>query len=309
MKKIFYLLFLTFATISCDEILLETDISEENVLLIAPVDDAQFYSTGITFTWEAVDNVTQYHIQIARPDFVSPLQIVTDNVVEANTYTTQLTPGNYEWRVQAINSGYETAYSTRSFTVVSNEDFQNNSVTLTLPNNNTITNTVNQNLVWQPVIGATDYEVQVVDALGTTVISQQSVSGTSLNYTFPEGNHQWKVRATNGEQYTLFASRSILVDITAPNTPQLTVPANLYNSSDNDVTFQWNRVSIAGSVEKDSIYIYTNSQLSILKYKNEESSPYNTSSLDDGTYYWFVKSFDAAGNTSQQSSVFSFTLN
>ena len=309
MKKILLLPMLLLLVFSCEEILLEDDITDETVNLVAPVDDAEFYSTGITFTWDPIANGTQYRIQIARPNFTAPLQIITDNVVDTTSFTTQLNVGDYEWRIKAVNSGYQTAYSTRAFKVLSNEDFQNNSVTLSLPANNTITNVPSQNLVWQPVIGATGYHIQIVNTQSNTSVSEQDTNGTTFTYLFPEGSYQWKVRAGNGDQNTLYASRTILVDITAPNTPQLAIPANLNNTSNNDVTFQWNRVTIAGSVEKDSIYIYNNNTLTDLEYKNEQTSPYNTPTLGDGTYFWFVKAFDAAGNVSQQSSVFSFTLN
>lgn len=309
MKKIAFLIAVFIVFVSCEEIILEDDISGETVHLVAPGNGAQFFSTGITFTWDPIANGTQYRIQIARPDFDNPLQIITDNVVDTTSFTTQLNVGSYAWRVQAVNSGYSTAYTARSFTVVSNADFASNSVTLTLPANNLITNTATQNLTWQPVIGATGYHVQVTDASGTTVVSDQDLTATNLSYTFTEGSFQWKVRATDGEQNTLYAARNIIIDVTAPNRPVLTLPANLSNTSDNDVTFQWNRPAIAGSTERDSLYIFNNSTLTDLEYKNAEISPYNTSTLGDGTYYWFVKSFDAAGNAGTQSTVFSFTLN
>lgn len=294
---------------SCEEIVLEDDISGQVVHLVAPGDGAQFSSTGITFTWEPIENGTEYQIQIAKPDFDNPLQIIVDNTVDTTSFTTQLNIGKYEWRVRAVNSGYKTIYSKRSISVVNNEDFGSNSVTLTLPADNIVTNTAAKNLVWQPVIGATGYHLQIVNTSNSTIAFEQDMTTTNYTYSFPEGNYQWKVRATNGVQNTLYSSRSILTDTTAPNTPILSSPANQSTASGNDVTFQWNRTSVPGSVEKDSIYIYTNSQLTLLKYKNEQTSPYNTSTLEDGTYYWFVKSFDQAGNSSAQSTVFSFTLN
>lgn len=311
MKKIAYFIVpaLILINISCEEILMEDDITGETVRLTAPVDDAQFFSTGITFTWEPIEYGTQYRIQIARPNFDAPLQIVADNIVDTTSFTAQLNVGDYQWRVQGVNSSYHTAFTTRSFTVVSNEDFQSNSVTLTSPSNNIITNDASQNLVWQPVIGATSYQVVVVDAENNSIISDETTTVTDYSYAFTEGNFHWKVRASNGEQNTLYSSRSLLIDTTTPNTPVLNTPADLSNTSDNNVAFQWTRNPVAGSMEKDSIYIFNNSQLNDLEYKNLETSPYNTSSLSEGTYYWYVKSFDEAGNSSQQSSVFSFTLN
>ncbi|NDI98160.1 hypothetical protein GWA97_03640 [Flavobacterium sp. LaA7.5] len=309
MKKLLYILLPILLLLSCEEILLEDDISDETVLLIAPADNAQFFSTSITFTWGAIENGTEYRIQIAKPDFNNPLQIIADSVVDTTSFTTQLGIGNYQWRVQGVNSGYETAFSTRSLTVVSNEDFQSNTVALTSPANNIITNTATQNLVWQSILGATQYNLQILDS-NNNLVDEQDVTGTSVSYTFSDGSYQWRIRATNGEQNTLYSSRNILIDTTVPNTPILNTPANSGNTSDNDITFSWSRTAIAGSAETDVIYIYNNSSLTDpAVYEGEETSPYTTSTLSNGTYYWYVKAFDEAGNESQQSSVFSFTIN
>lgn len=292
---------------SCEEILLEDDISKSEVLLVAPVNNAQFLSTGVTFSWEKVQNATQYHLQIAKPNFTNPVQIVLDTLIISNTFTYQLNIGEYEWRVQAVNSAYETPYKNRFFTIVSNEDFQNNTPVLLTPSNDLITNSTTQKLSWQSIIGATSYQVQVYDG-NNTVINNQTIATTSLNYTFPQGNYYWRVRANNGTQQTLYSSRSILVDTTSPNTPTLTSPVDASTTTSTNVIFQWNRTPIPGSIEKDSIYIYTDKALTTLQLKNEVSSSYNKT-LNSGTYYWLLKAFDQAGNTSSKSAVFSFTVN
>ena len=309
MKKFFYILLPLISLFACDDIIMEDDLSDKTVTLLAPVNNAEFFSTGITFTWQAIEYVSEYRIQIARPNFENPLQIVTDVVVDTTSYSTQLNLGEYQWRVQAVNSAYSGPYTTRSFFITSNDEFQNNSVSLTGPENNLITNAENQILNWETVIGASSYQILITQNNGTTIISDEETENTSYSYNFPDGNYQWKVRASNGEVNTLYSQRSLLVDTTAPNTPVLSVPADESTTSNNTITFQWSRTPIEGSTETDSIYIYNNSNLTSLEYKNLQTSPYTTSDLSNGTYYWYVKSFDEAGNTSQQSSVFSFTIN
>jgi hypothetical protein len=304
-KSVLILLFLTF--ISCEEIITEKDISQSEVALVAPTNNAQFYSTGVSFTWDPVADATEYQLQIATPNFTNPLQIVLDTTIKETTFTQQLLIGNYEWRVRAKNSAYSTPYSTRQVSVVSAADFQNNTVVLNTPVNNLITKIVLQNLSWQSILGATGYQVQVFDA-NNTVVSDQTITTTNLNYTFPEGSYFWKVRASNGTQQTLYSSRSVLVDTTIPNSPVLSSPANASTITSTSVNFQWNRNPIAGSVEKDSIYIYTDLTLKNLKLKQVASSPFSTT-LELGTYFWYVKSFDQAGNLSPKSTVFSFLIN
>lgn len=292
-----------FGFFSCEEILLEEDISEDEVTLIAPADNAQFFSTGISFFWEELEDADQYHLQIARPNFQAPLQIVLDTVVSSNSFSFQLNIGEYEWRVKGINSSYETVYKSRLFTIVNNEEFENNTVILVTPANNLVTKTASQNMSWQSVIGATSYQLQVLDQ-DNTVINDQVITNSNLNYTFQEGNYNWRVRASNGSQQTLYSSRSLLVDTTVPNTPVLTSPVNASTSTESELSFQWTRSPIQGSTETDSIYIYKNSALSILHLKDQSASPF-PANLESGTYYWFVKAFDQAGNVSNQSAVFS----
>lgn len=292
---------------SCAEILLEKDISKEVEVLVAPANNAQFFSTGVTFTWESVTDASKYQLQIAKPNFANPMQIVLDTIVPTTSFTQQLLVGDYEWRVRAVNSAFSTLYATRLVSVVSDVNFQDNTVVLNTPANNLITKTPLQNLSWQPIIGATNYQVQIYDR-NNTIISDQTIATTNLNYTFTEGNYFWKVRASNGTQQTLYASRSVLVDTTVPNTAVLSSPANASTSTNTNPSFQWSRVPIAGSTEKDSIYIYTDLALTVLQLKNESSSPFTTT-LNQGTYYWFVKSFDQAGNVGVASTVFSFTVN
>ena len=293
--------------VSCEEILLETDISDEEVQLVAPANNTIFSSTGVSFTWEALADATKYRLQIAKPNFESPTQIVLDTVVSKTSFNQQLSIGTYEWRVKALNSAYETKYSSRFFSIASNDDFQNNIVVLNTPNTNLVTKIALQKLSWQSIIGATQYQLQVYDN-SNTIKLDETLTATTYDYTFPEGNYSWRVRATNGEKQTLYSSRNILVDKTAPNTAALVSPTNASSTSNTSINFQWSRTAIAGSTEKDSIYIYTNNTLTALKQKAEAVSPYSAT-LTAGTYYWVVQAFDAAGNTSAKSSTFSFTIN
>ena len=70
MKKLLYIPILLLITmISCEEggILFETDISEEEVVLLAPLDGAQVSGTTTFFDWEPLEDATTYEIQVAEP--------------------------------------------------------------------------------------------------------------------------------------------------------------------------------------------------------------------------------------------------
>ncbi|MFY0482524.1 hypothetical protein ACI6PS_07945 [Flavobacterium sp. PLA-1-15] len=305
-KYIGFFFFIAALCSSCEEILLEEDISEEKIVLVAPANNAQFFSTGVSFAWEELKDADYYHLQIARPNFENPLQIVLDTVVASNSFSFQLNVGAYEWRVSGVNSTYETDYENRFFTIVNNEEFENNTVVLISPASNLITKNASLNIMWQSVIGATSYEFQVLDVNGT-VVHEEVITVANLSYTFQEGNFSWRVRASNGSMYTLYTSRSLLIDTTVPNTPILTAPVNGSTSLESDLSFQWTRQTQQGSAETDSIYIYTNSALSLLHLKEESTSPFLTT-LESGTYYWYVRAFDLAGNVSNQSTVYSLIV-
>jgi hypothetical protein len=295
------------AFIACQQILLEDKIADKEIVLIAPAEKSVSVSTGMNLYWEALPGATKYRLQIAKPNFANPVQIVLDTLITKTNCLKQLNIGSYEWRVKGLNSAYETPFKSRFFTVAVNEDFSTNFVNLVNPVNNFATNKNTQNLSWEAIVGATSYLIQIYDDKNT-VIYNQTVATTNVNYSFAEGNFSWKVRANNDTKQTPFSSRNILVDTTVPNTPVLSSPANSSASTNTATNFIWNRTSIAGSVEKDSLYLYTDKALTQLQSKKEATSP-ATATLVLGTYYWYIKSFDTAGNTSEKSTIFSFSVN
>ncbi len=308
MKKVFSILFIILVFYSCEEILLEDDISKETVTLLAPANETQFFSTSVTFSWSEVQYATKYRIQIAKPNFANATEIILDTEVEGTTLTQQLNIGEYEWRVKAINSSYETVFSSRKVTIVSNENFENNIVVLNSPSNNLITKVSNQSFSWQNIIGATSYQIQIVNSSNSIVVDE-TIPTNSFNYNFSDGTYNWKVRASNGTDNTLYTSRSILIDTTVPNTPSLVSPANASTTTETNITFTYNRAAIQGSTEFDSLYIYSNNTLTTLVAKDRVVSPHSETISNAGAYYWKMKSFDEAGNISGESPVFSFTAN
>lgn len=95
------------------------DISNEDVVLLAPADAVTLTTTNtIHFSWETVLNAEDYTIQIATPDFANALEIIENETVSTTSFSVSyLAAQEYEWRVKAHNSDYETTYTTQSFTV------------------------------------------------------------------------------------------------------------------------------------------------------------------------------------------------
>lgn len=117
MKKIFFSIVIL-SIFSCEEIVEIEDISGERLRLLAPTDNSILDTTAVHFYWEPIpEDSVYYQIQIATPTFDNAVQIVLDSMLIPNELSATLDEKPYEWRVRAINSGYETAYSTNSFVI------------------------------------------------------------------------------------------------------------------------------------------------------------------------------------------------
>jgi len=116
MKKIAPLTFAIILMISCEAIFVE-NISDITVSTLAPSDGSSVSSGDITFSWEQIQDAESYELQVALPSFSNASQIVLDTLVTKTSVTKALSIGNYQWRIRAINSDYQTVYTTNSFTV------------------------------------------------------------------------------------------------------------------------------------------------------------------------------------------------
>ena len=102
--------------LSCEAVFLD-DLSNDTVVVLAPLNNAQLDVGNNTFSWELLENAETYQIQIATPSFENANQIVLDSVTASRMIVHDLISGTYEWRVKALNSEYETPFSTVNFTV------------------------------------------------------------------------------------------------------------------------------------------------------------------------------------------------
>ncbi|WP_299363498.1 hypothetical protein [Winogradskyella sp.] len=214
LKLIFAVILLT----SCEEIIEVVDISDETVVLIAPVDDAVINTGSPSFSWQAVKDAEQYNIQIASPTFNEATQVVLDSLVSTTNFIQVLAEGNYEWRVKAVNSGYETDYVTTGFSITpeATVDISNETVTLLTPANNVTLQEGNVVFSWDIVANADEYTIQIVHpnfASAVTPIANTTVTATSftaLNMTANE--YEWRVSASNLISETEYTTQSFTVE-------------------------------------------------------------------------------------------------
>lgn len=115
-QKIVLLSFFFTFSISCEAIF-EEDISEEEIILLAPSNNSTVANGSIRFDWEILADSLEYRIQIATPNFENASQIILDSITTETSVLKDLIVGEYQWRVNASNTNYTTPYSTNSFTI------------------------------------------------------------------------------------------------------------------------------------------------------------------------------------------------
>jgi hypothetical protein len=291
---------------SCEEILLVQDLTASTIELLAPAEGVVLDSLDNSFHWTALEGATHYHFQIATPGFAAPRQLVTDSTVTVNYYMQELLEGEYEWRVKAINSGYSTAFSSAAFRVERNEDFSDQQINLFSPSDNYLSKEKSITLEWEEIEEATLYRVQIIQ--NGQVLEEKTTMENSMTIAFPEGQSTWRVRAEIESRNTMFSERSILVDTVEPESPRLISPEDEAVLSLPDVTFEWERNNIPGSEEIDSIFVFKDLELSEMVLKERVTTSYSKTLNREETYYWFMRSYDIAGNRGEKSEVFSFTI-
>lgn len=294
--------------VGCDDILEVPDISNDTVTLIAPSEGTVVEGNTTRFTWQAIGDADEYLLQVATPDFSNPSQVVIDSTTTATSFSGELLPNTYEWRVRAINSGFETIFTSNNFTVMESEGFSGNTLILESPADNFSTSEIDITLSWEALDAAVEYRVQILDETDELLLDEV-VTVTELDVTFTEGTFTWQVRGQITTESTLFSKRSITIDTTAPNIPELNSPINNEMIATGNIDFSWSRQDISGSEERDSIFIYSDNTLQNIVTKGVGTDKSFNTSLNAGTYFWAVQAFDIAGNESTLSNTGVFSAN
>src|ERR1700743_1945090 len=141
------LFFLVGMLYSCKDFI-EPNISKSQVTLEAPTNNYQSSSYTVSFWWDEVPDALHYRLQIVTPSFDSVGSLSLDSLVASNKFSINLAPGKYQWRVRAENGSSVTVYSPlRSFTV-SNSSITLQTLQLSAPANNTVTNQGSTTFEW-----------------------------------------------------------------------------------------------------------------------------------------------------------------
>lgn len=285
---------------SCSDFI-ESSIAQEELELLSPGSGAETNDYSPTFLWEPVPYALQYRFQIASPSFDAINLIYADSITSKARISITLEPGTYEWRVKAINGSSESRYVTRSL-VVHESALSRQTVLLLTPGAGYQTARSHQDFSWQPLYNAQYYRLQVdtnTFSEFTEPLFEQVSQSPSIPLTLEiEGRYLWRVRAENDTAHARWSEeRAITYDITPPQAPTPSFPANLA-SVDKPVILRW-----IGSADAAKYRVYVYRSDSTL-YSN--AYPVNVHSdaftLGHGVrgerILWRVSSLDAAGNES-----------
>jgi hypothetical protein len=312
--KIGTLISFALITLSGCKDVFEKDLSDDSVYLITPLDSAVAKVLQQNFRWEENSEALFYELQIVSPSFSKPASFELDTTISKTMFLHTLLPSlQYQWRVKAVNGSSSSLYSTRTLFTDTTNSLTNYEVQLISPSQNLATNNVDVVFTWQEVPNAKDYNIELrYNNQQNEVVNNLRLRTDSAQITLtnlPEGDFLWYVQGHNDFSVTPYASRNIVVDITAPLKPTLLLPTHMDSINSFPTTFSWNSDNASGSTVSNKLEIYTDTSsfnLALEYTTTNNSAPIDT--LNIGSYFWRVKSEDAAGNIGSYSTIYEFTV-
>lgn len=309
------LLLASFITlVACDDIF-EEDLSKDVFIVVTPPANYDSNSSTINFFWEELEDATDYKLQIARPDFNQPIQIVLDSSYNSSSASVNLSPGTYEWRMRAENANSFTTYVYGNLRVDSTSSLENIVPVLSSPNNEIYTNKDSLLFSWEELENASEYRLETVDQ-NTGLTHQVLISQTNQVYVsnFLETTYQWSIQGLNDFSISASAARTFFIDRTPAPAVTLLQPENDIQFSQGERTFRWQIPADVGNIQSPRSYeiqISNNESFNGYNFGTPTEMNSDSSVIDlnlAGAYFWRIQSLDEAGNDSIFSTVRTFSV-
>jgi hypothetical protein len=325
MKKASFIAFLGAILLlgSCKDII-EKDISGDTPVVILPQVNDTVSVNPVHFKWEAMSGATKYHLEVVSPSFADLEVYALDSIVTGTNFYIGLDSAEYQFRITALNAGYESKTSAPyTFWVGTSAGGSNNGgVVLDVPSQNAYVNeTFDGQFKWINLPGTNTYTFELhqgtsfagplldpADQLGT--VSVFSYTGAQLN----EDTYCWGVKSylSNGNE-TAYTKRVFYVDTTDPGVATMVTPITNSTASlslNPDVAFSWTFPSNFGtgpnavpSPLKARLQLSTTTNFSTIAAtrnynaaQTSASEDLNALGLATGMYYWRIIVLDEAGN-------------
>ncbi|MBN1462687.1 MAG: hypothetical protein JXQ69_09375 [Paludibacteraceae bacterium] len=302
MIKLVAIVAICIAFCACDEII-DPDISNKKVSLYSPSDSVTITANTVLFKWNALEGAAKYRLQVVSPTFSAISSVLADTIITNTQFSLALNKGSYQWTVSAINNTAMAYSDTLSLTVALSGDLSLSTVSNLYPTNAAASKNIT--FIWDKVFSAKSYEFVLWSPSwqSGSIVKKETISTNQYTITgLSEGTYAWGVKAINDSTETPFSNCSITIDVTNPLPPTLTTPAEASTTNSSSVTFQWTRATDTGSTLFDSLYVATDEQFINCIVNRKMSSTSATENITTaGTYYWRVRTIDAAGNKSEYS--------
>lgn len=155
--------------------------------------------------------------------------------------------------------------------VILETDLSASKITILAPVDGLTTERLTHTFWWDPVPGATEYQVQVVAPKWGAIeqlVADSILVGNKVELTLEPGTYGWAVRAFNSAYQTAWFEAAFTIDSTGDLSKQivrLQTPANGDVLNKQEVTFSWDEITIASQYE---FQLFTNPQFDTIITSN-----------------------------------------
>jgi hypothetical protein len=312
--KLHLFLFLLLGLFPGCALLIEEDLTDKEVFINIPVDDAFTTHQSQTFWWDPVEGTLKCNLQIFLVDSNLVEEIIADTNLSQNKFVISLNPGTYNWRVRGWNNYSSTDFYSQSLTIVESPSLLNQEMVLRSPVDFSFKNYTTVLFHWYPLSMASEYvlEIRNNNWQGSLAFPRVSTRFDTIAINLQEGNYQWGVMALNDISTTEFTVRNLCVDTKSPPTSLLSIPQDSAVITTGAIDFSWTHtVPEDENFLIDSLIVSSDSLFrpkGIILSKGVTSKEYSFEIDSNGKYFWRVKSIDKAGNISDWSKSGSFYI-
>ena len=320
MKTLLYIASFVLILTSCKEIIAE-DINGQTPVLILPSVNDTVETNLVHFKWEELEGASSYKLMVVSPSFASISTYELDSIVTGTNFYYSLDSNDYEVKLVALNAGYSSdTLGPIPFVVGTQSSSSSGNVVLTSPADGVYDNaTFDKDFEWNALTNITSYEISIREgssfATGSQIDFGNNFSSPlfTSSQNFPEGEYHWGVKAflQSGDE-TLYTTRVLYIDTTAPNQPVLGAPAHLSSEFAGTITFTWNNGTDPGVINSPITSLLEISSdtgfATIVDFQSVQGSTADIA-LTNGVYYWRVTNTDAAGNISAPAVYNQLTIN
>ncbi|GEM_PF-1023731 len=313
-KILIYIMVVSALLFAACEDIFEKDVSDAKLELISPADKMSSPEQGIMFKWRENEDAERYNLQVVKGEFSAITNFYVDTLISLSRFEKVLSAGKFQWRVRIVNGSSKSEWVTRSFTIEESKDITTVEPALLTPENQAAVNKADVEMRWEPLDGASNYTLRIYKSgWGSELVDDISVfDGTKKSVSLTDGTYTWGVIGRNSANNSRPSTRVLTVDTKSPVASEPSTPAEAAVQTSFDVLFTWTRPADSGSALSDSIIISKTDKFKkadiVTKALVTGNARYNAKFTEKTTYYWRLKTFDKAGNSSGYSAVKSFRV-